>query len=71
MRAREPQVLRTMRVGFVGVSDLIEEVDFVFREEEGDRHGVYWCITPSLSKGIREVTVRICLDNILNAGFTS
>jgi len=35
---------------FVRVTDLIEKVDFVFWEEEGDRHRVYRCVTPSLSK---------------------
>ena len=33
---------------FVRVANFIEKVDFVFWEEEGDRHGVYRCITPSL-----------------------
>ena len=35
---------------FVGVTDVIKKVDFVFWKEEGDRHRVYWRITPSLSK---------------------
>ena len=58
---------------FMGVTDVVEEVDFVFWKEEGDRHRVDWCITPSLSKG-RGGTVsiilstRTCLDDVRVAG---
>jgi len=50
MPSPEIQVLWTVPVGFVRVSDLIEKVDLVFWKEEGDRHRVYRCVAPSLSE---------------------
>lgn len=50
----------------MGVSDLIEKVDLVFRKEERDSHRVYRCVAPSLSKekNGRKASAGSCAGNV-------
>lgn len=41
-------ILRTVSVGVVFVTNIVEEVDPVFRHEECDSDGMYGCIAPTL-----------------------
>ena len=65
-------ILRTVGVRLVSISDVIEEVDFLLWEEEGDCQRVYWCVTPPLPKKKKStltVSVTTFLGRRLGYGF--
>jgi len=74
----QPQLLSswTMGEGYMIIGYVIEEVDFLFLEEEASRNGVDWCITPSfikesavLVKGFKEISVGLRPEPIEIANF--